>query len=116
MVEPVDVIYALMSPYANAEAAALLARRLGKPWIADLGDPWALDEMMIYPTELHRRHELAKMRRLLGSAAAIVMTTPEAARRMREAFPELSRTPILSIPCGFDLTDFEGQAPVRDDD
>src|SRR5258708_6632003 len=40
-----DVIYALMSPYASAEAACKLSRALNKPWIADLGDPWALDEM-----------------------------------------------------------------------
>ncbi len=37
-------------------------RALDKPWVADLGDPWALDEMMIYPTALHRRRELRRMR------------------------------------------------------
>lgn len=114
-VDDVGVVYALMSPYSTAEAAARLAARIGKPWIADLGDPWALDEMMLYPTRLHGRRELAKMRRALGTAAAIVMTTPEAARRIREALPELADRPIVSIPCGFDLRDFEGAPPGRDD-
>jgi glycosyltransferase involved in cell wall biosynthesis len=110
-----DVVYALMSPYSTAEAAAKVASHLGKPWIADLGDPWALDEMMLYPTRLHWRRELATMRRVLGTAAAIVMTTPEAARRMREALPELADRPIVSIPCGFDPRDFDGPPPSRAD-
>src|SRR5262249_25393389 len=73
----VDLIWAGMAPYETAEAAAQLARELGKPWVADLQDPWALDEMWIYPTRLHHRREISRMRRLLGSADAIVMNTPE---------------------------------------
>jgi Glycosyl transferases group 1 len=111
----VDLIYAWMSPYSSAVAAARLSEELGKPWVADLGDPWALDEMMIFPSAVHRRRELARMRQLLGSAAAIVMSTPEAALRVRQAFPELAGKPIVSIPNGFDASDFEGSAPVRDD-
>jgi glycosyltransferase involved in cell wall biosynthesis len=113
--EGVDVIYAVMSPYASADAAYQLSRMLGKPWIADLGDPWALDEMMIYPTAIHRRVELTKMRRLLGTAAAIVTTTSEAGRVIRRQFPELVDRTMVSIPCGFDSRDFEGAPPGRDD-
>ncbi len=113
--EDVDVLYTVMSPYSSALAASRLSRELGKPWIADLGDPWALDEMMIYPTRLHRRWELRRMRRLLGTAAAIVTTTSEAARKLRQEFPELADRPIVSIPCGFDPGDFAGPEPKRDD-
>jgi glycosyltransferase involved in cell wall biosynthesis len=88
---------------------------LGKPWVADLGDPWALDEMMMFPTAFHRWRELQRMRHLLGSAAAIVMSTPEAALRVRQTFPELAGKPIVSIPNGFDASDFEGPVPERDD-
>lgn len=115
-VDDVDLIYAWMSPYESAEAAARLSRELGKPWIADLGDPWALDEMMVYPTGLHRRRELRRMRRLLHSAAAVIVSTPEAARQIRAAFPELRSKPIVPIPNGFDADDFEGNAPTRTDD
>ena len=92
-----------------------LSRELGRPWVADLGDPWALDEMMVYPTGLHRRQELRRMRQLLGSAAAIVMSTPEAVSRVKRAFPELAAKPIVAIPNGFDASDFEGVVPERDD-
>lgn len=102
----VRAIYGSLVPYETADPAAEVARRKRLPWIADLQDPWALDEMWIYPTSLHRRRDLARMRRLLSSAAAIVMNTPEAVQRVRAAFPELEETPIVSIPNGFDYDDF----------
>ena len=68
--DDVDVVYSWMSPYDSAEAALRLSQAIGKPWVADLGDPWALDEMMVFPSGLHRQQELRRMRRLLASAAA----------------------------------------------
>ncbi len=112
----VDLIYAWMSPYESAEAASRLSVALGKPWVADLGDPWALDEMMVFPSAVHRQAELRRMRRLLSSAAAIVMSTPEAAARVRTKFPELAGRPIVAIPNGFDAFDFVGPPPERADD
>ena len=111
-----DVIVASMPPFASAPAAARLAKKLRRPWVADLRDPWALDEMLIYPSGVHRRLDVRRMRRLLRSAAAVVTTTPEAVRRIRAAFPELVGRPIVSIPNGFDPADFAGPPKVRDDD
>ena len=110
-----DVIYATMSPFGTAEAAAHLARETGRPWVADLRDPWALDEWLVYPSALHRRLELRRMGRVLGSAAAIVMNTPEATAALRRRFPELSATPVATIPNGFDPDDFAAPPPVRED-
>jgi glycosyltransferase involved in cell wall biosynthesis len=111
----VDLVYAWMQPYPTAVAGARLAARLGRPWVADLGDPWALDEMIVWPSRLHRRWEERRMLAALRSAAAIVMSTPEAARRVRERFPELAGKRVLSIPNGFAATDFEGHPPQRND-
>jgi glycosyltransferase involved in cell wall biosynthesis len=55
------------------------------------------------------------MRRLLRTAAAIVTTTPEAARRIGDAFPELSDRPIVSIPNGFSAEAFATTPPARSD-
>jgi glycosyltransferase involved in cell wall biosynthesis len=112
----VDLVYAWMQPYASAEAAARIAEATGRPWVADLGDPWALDEMMIYPTGLHRRLELRLMRRVLRTAGAVVLSTPEAAARVRAALPELAGTTVAVIPNGFDASEFAGEPPHRDDD
>ncbi len=107
----VDLIFATMSPFESGTAAARLAAESGKPWVADLRDPWALDEWRTYPTGLHRRLELRKMERTLASAAAIVMNTPEAASALRAALPGLAGVPVVSIPNGFDADDFAGPAP-----
>jgi glycosyltransferase involved in cell wall biosynthesis len=85
------------------------------PWIADLRDPWALDEVMAYPTALHRARELRRMRGLLASAKAVVMNTPEAAREVN-SFPEMRTTRVVSIPNGFEPADFDGPPPTRTDD
>lgn len=112
--QDVALVYASMSPYETAEAAARLATTLGRPWVADLRDPWALDEMIVYPSRLHRTLELRRMRRLLSAADAVIMNTPEAARRLRK-FDEFAARDIEVIPNGFDAQDFSGPAPERDD-
>jgi glycosyltransferase involved in cell wall biosynthesis len=112
----VDLVYVIMSPYESAAAVADIAAAAGLPWVADLGDPWALDEMLVYPSRWHRRRELRMMRQWLRSAAAIVMSTPEAVRRVRAAFPELAGMPVLAIPNGYDAGDFVDAAPVRSGD
>jgi glycosyltransferase involved in cell wall biosynthesis len=111
----VELVYASMSPYESAEAAARIAGELGTPWVADLRDPWALDEMLVYPTRIHRLRELRRMRRLLVGADAIIMNTPEAVRRLA-AFPEFSKSTIAAVPNGFDAEDFAGPPPTREDD
>ena len=110
-----DLIYVWMQPYVSSAAGSALSRTLRKPWVADLGDPWALDEMMVYPSALHQRADLRRMRRLLGTASGIVMSTPEATRRLLARFPELAGRPVVAIPNGFDGTDFIGKPPRRKD-
>lgn len=110
----IDVVLATMSPFETSVAAARVAASLHVPWVADLRDPWALDEMIVYPSRWHRTLELHRMRRCLSSAALVIMNTPEAARALCLAFPELAgRT--LAITNGFDAADFEGELPVRSD-
>ena len=111
-----DLLWALMQPYASSHAVGRLSSRLGVPWVADLADPWALDEMLIYPTGVHRRLAMREMRRALASAAGIVMSTREAAQRLTDVFPELASRPILVGPVGWDRRDFESPPPTRPDD
>lgn len=110
-----DLVYASIAPFESGEAAVRLAREFAVPWVADLRDPWALDEMKIYPSPLHRAREVARMGRVLGAADAVVMNTPEAARRVLERFPALRGKPLVTITNGFDADDFEGPVPSRAD-
>nr|MBA2641352.1 glycosyltransferase [Actinomycetota bacterium] len=106
-----DLVYASIAPYTTARAALRTARLLRKPLVIDLEDPWALDEMMIYPTGLHRRVELRRMRNALASADGVVMNTPEAEARVRARFPEVAPGYVTAIPNGYDAADFAGPVP-----
>ena len=105
-----------MSPYESAVAGARLSEELGKPWVAGLRDPWALDEMMMFPTAFHRWREL---RQNATGVAICGRDRHDHARgddpERRQTFPELAAKPIVSIPNGFDASDFEGPVPERDD-
>lgn len=110
----IDVVLATMSPFQSTRVADALARRLGVPWVADLRDPWALDEMQVYETRIHRFLDLRAMGSELASAAAVVMNTPDAAAALRDRYPRLAGR-VTAIPNGFDAHDFERPEPVRSD-
>ncbi len=110
-----QLILATMSPFESAEVASAVSRQYRIPWVADLRDPWALDEMLVYPSILHRRAELARMERLLSTAALIVMNTPEAAAAARAELPRLRQINVISITNGFDMQDFSGSITPRMD-
>jgi glycosyltransferase involved in cell wall biosynthesis len=111
----VDAIIGELIPYPTAFGVERLARRLDLPWIADLQDPWALDEMWLYATAVQRLLDRHRMRSTLRSTAAVVMNTPEAARRLRSAFPEFRDRSVVSITNGFDAADFQLPPPRRND-
>jgi glycosyltransferase involved in cell wall biosynthesis len=111
-----DLVYASLEPYRTADAASEIARRTGRPWVADLQDPWALDEMRTSMSGLHHVNDTRAMHRGLSSAAAIVMNVPEAAKRVRQRFPDLADRVTPAITNGFEREDFLGDAPRRKDD
>jgi glycosyltransferase involved in cell wall biosynthesis len=108
-----DLVVASMSPFESAEVAAYISETVGVPWVADLRDPWALDEMVVYPTGIHRRLDKRRMGKRLTSAAAVVMNTKEATHRLRDAF-DLD-TPVVTITNGFDADDFTSPVLTRAD-
>lgn len=101
-----SVIFVTLSPFEGAAAAAELARRFNLPWVADLRDPWALDEMQVFASGVHRRLARERMRRVLSSAALVIMNTPEAARRLVLAFPEFANRAVVDLTNGYDAEDF----------
>jgi glycosyltransferase involved in cell wall biosynthesis len=108
--DDVDLIYASMSPFGTAEAASAIAAKLATPWVADLRDPWALDEWRVYTSALHRRLELGRMRTALSTANAVIMNTPEAARAFLRDVPGADGVRVHSIPNGYDASDFAAPA------
>ena len=106
--EKPDLIFVTLSPFEGADAAAEISRRTGIPWVADLRDPWALDEFQLHRTRWHRSLEKAQMQAALKSAALIIMNTPESARRVKAQLPGLRDKSIVSLTNGYDASDFSG--------
>jgi glycosyltransferase involved in cell wall biosynthesis len=104
--QQLEAIFVSMSPFSDAHFAALLSACCRIPWIADLRDPWALDEFQVYRTRWHRFTAIREMKRSLESAALIIMNTPEAVASFREAFPDFSTQRVVSITNGYDAADF----------
>lgn len=101
-----EAIFVSMSPFTDAAFAARLSAHCGIPWIADLRDPWALDEFQVYRTRWHRHAALRQMRAALQSASLIVMNTPDAAQAICKTFPEFAEGRVISITNGYDAEDF----------
>jgi glycosyltransferase involved in cell wall biosynthesis len=110
-----DVVLTSCAPYEAAFAGARVAEELGLPWIADLEDPWALDEMRVPFSAVHRAVDLRRMRRALATASAVVMAAPEAAERVRRTMPELAGRVVTGIPIGYEPSDFPARVPVSTD-
>lgn len=111
--EGCDLLYASLEPYETAQIASTVARERGIPWVADLLDPWALDEMRLHVSGIHRRRDLNRMRRGLASADAVIMSTAEATRRARTELPEIAPAVVEPIAVGYDGADFAGPEPER---
>jgi glycosyltransferase involved in cell wall biosynthesis len=109
-----ELIYVSLSPYEDAYVAARLAQKYHLPWVADLRDPWALDEFQVYHSRWHRMGRLRQMQSALQTASLIIMNTPEAAVRFKKSFPALAQKAVVSLTNGFDAEDFSGPAPRRD--
>lgn len=101
-----DIIVATMSPFETADVASYLSHEFDIPWVADLRDPWVLDEWQVHPSRWHRMHRLKKMGNKLATASSIIMNTREAAIRFQSAFPDLGPR-VIHITNGFDAEDFE---------
>lgn len=100
-----DLLMVTMSPFQDAPIAIRLSLRYDLPWVADLRDPWALDEFQMYRSFWHAGRDRKKMRQDLSSASLVIMNTPVAARRLVEEFPEFEGRTV-EITNGFDREDF----------
>jgi glycosyltransferase involved in cell wall biosynthesis len=111
--EDFDLIFATMSPYSSARIAAFLSKKYRIPWVADLRDPWALDEVELFPTFVHKQIELFRMQSVLKTAKATIMNTPEAEKRLKTVFPAFINRKVVSITNGYDPEDFTGPNSSR---
>ena len=105
-----DAIFISLSPYEGLSAAIDLGDDLGLPVIADLRDPWALDEVRIYTSAWHRNRELQQMAGLLARCERVVWNTPEARSAALSRLGGLEAERQDCITNGYDAADFEARS------
>jgi glycosyltransferase involved in cell wall biosynthesis len=101
-----DLIMASVSPFPAAGLAARLSARYGIPWVLDMRDPWALDPVNFYQTELHYLLDRRAMRNACRRANAVIMNTPHSLEAMRRCMRFVSPEKYHCITNGWDANDF----------
>lgn len=101
-----DAIYVTGPPHGAVVVGAVLARLSGRRLVIDLRDPWMLDKTLIYPTEWHRRMNRRLERWCFAAAATVICNTRPAMDAYRKLYPEFAPTKFITLPNGFDVTDF----------
>lgn len=108
---PFDVVYTTSYPYSVHLAGLRLKQKLGIPWVADLRDPWAENELMLgqLPGWMRARHARAE-RRMIEACDAVVSAHPGHADRLRERYG-LSAQRCVAITNGYDPEDYRDFPP-----
>jgi glycosyltransferase involved in cell wall biosynthesis len=110
-----DAIYTT-SPNESAHLLGLALKKLtGKPWVVDLRDPWTFESVGKHLRDSRFRMfvERRMERACFGSADAIVINTPQAARRYRAIYPEYAGK-MRTITNGFDAGEMARAAGASD--
>ncbi len=107
--DPVDLIYST-SPHATAHLVARsIARRSGKPWVADFRDPWFEDPPEpgapngLLFRSLNRRLE----RSVIVSCNAVVASTDALRDVLQQRYRDVCSNKFCTIFNGYDEADFQ---------
>src|SRR5919201_1237583 len=74
-------------PFSSLTAAAIVARRTGLPFLADLQDSWTIHPDTRYPTRFHRAVDEALEHLVWEQAAAVTVVTKTIASRYAARYP-----------------------------
>lgn len=96
----VDVIFSSSPPATSHVLARRLAADLGKPWVADLRDPWA-DMHTLDRNAVRRWMDVRLERRTLRDAAALTTVSAPMATRFARDYA----APVHVIMNGYDIAD-----------
>jgi glycosyltransferase involved in cell wall biosynthesis len=108
---PFDCILASGPPFTALGIARRLSRSLRVPWVADLRDPIVGGYFFRPLTPVHAALMRAYERRVVRSAARVIVATDGMRAELAERHPEAAAH-IVTVRNGFDPADLEGPAPA----
>src|SRR5262249_9042314 len=98
--------------WTNHLVGLILARITGLPWVAHFRDPWVGAEDGERVGSASYRIDVALERAVVTRADSVVCVTAQHADLFRRRYPWLPAAKFVSIPNGYDESEWEG---VRDD-
>jgi glycosyltransferase involved in cell wall biosynthesis len=108
----IDVVYSTSFPISSHVIAGRLARRAGRPWVADFRDPWIGNafarRLPCWQRPLQRRLD----RWIVRNADRIVFASDGFRDGYRDRYPWAAEK-MLTIPNGYDPKDFSAEVRAR---
>ncbi len=103
-------VVATAPPYSTLRVATALKSAFGIPIIADLRDPFSTNELIQFPTKLHKRFYTLYERKLLKKFDHIITTNEAHSFDIKNTLG-LGNTPVTLITNGYDPSDFNFDPP-----
>lgn len=101
--ETPDVIYSRSNPLSSAVMAMKLSRRLNRPWILHLSDPWTENVLCHYSPAEFRWHQKMEAE-CFGQASVISFTSDQTVRLYEKKYPQWA-SKMKVFPNVFDPND-----------
>jgi glycosyltransferase involved in cell wall biosynthesis len=111
--EGVRLVYTSSPPNSVQLLGGLVARALGKPWVADFRDPWTdgpRRQLAYVGNPMRARFERAAERAVLRRADRIVVSAEPLRARFLEHYPFLAPDKVVVLTNGYDPDDFAAAA------
>ena len=110
--EPFDVVYTSSYPYSVHWVGMEIKKSCGIPWVADLRDPWADNNIMLgfLPSWMRWRHYKAE-KLISNKATAMTFAHLETARLFSEKY-SIKKENCVGITNGYDESDYVNFKPI----
>lgn len=104
--EKINIIFATGMPWTALVAGRLIAKETGVPFIADFRDPWLGNPFLESKGWLLDWRERVCEQRVIEEAALVTANTVPLRQEFVQRYPHVAEDKIISLPNGFDRSDF----------
>ncbi len=112
----IQAIYSTSAPYTAHLVARQLHRQFKLPWVADFRDPWLENQLIKFPTAIHRNINEGLEKSVFNEADRVILNTNTSCDRYRRKYHSLPANRMISIPNGYDEADLPIiSQPIRAD-
>ncbi len=104
----INIIFATGSPWSSLVAGRKIALKTGIPYIADFRDPWIGNPFFKSKGIFLDKRESKTEWSIVADAALVTVNTDPLRDEFLERYPWLNPEKIITLPNGFDPSDFDG--------